>query len=137
MTFETKIGTYDISEENIITFKNGLPGFEQLRKFSVISRQDTEPIKWLVSLEDKDVALPVVDPWIAFKDYSITLNDAVLDEISRPKRENVIVFCVIDLHSPEVTVNLLAPVVINLEKGAGIQIILEGTNYTTRHPVRS
>lgn len=136
MIYETKIGTFDISEENVISFKNGIPGFENLRKFAIISLAEAEPIKWLTSLEDKNVALPIVDPWLIFSDYSVNLNQSVLDELENPKRENVLVFCVISLKT-QVTVNLIAPIVVNLEKGIGLQVILEGTNYTTKHPVKA
>ncbi len=136
MVYETKVGTFDISEENIINFKNGIPGFEDLKKFAVVSLTQTEPIKWLVSLEDKNIGLPIVDPWIVFSDYSINLSQSVLDELGNPKRENILVFCVISLKEP-VTMNLVAPIVINLEKGIGMQIILEGTNYSVREPIKA
>ncbi|HEU24293.1 MAG: flagellar assembly protein FliW [Mesoaciditoga sp.] len=136
MVYETKVGTFDISEENVINFKNGIPGFENLRKFAVISLAETEPIKWLVSLEDKNIALPVVDPWIAFSDYSINLNQSVLDELENPAKEHVLVFCVISLKEP-VTINLIAPIIINLEKGIGMQVILEGTNYSVKEPIKA
>jgi|UniRef100_A0A7V3VTH6 flagellar assembly factor FliW len=136
MIFETKIGSYDIKEESIFKFAEGIPGFENLKRFAVLSRADTEPIKWFVSLEDKNVALPIIDPWLIFKDYSFTLNEEMLKRIENPKRENVLIFCVIDLHRPNVTVNLMAPIVINIEKGIGSQIIVEGTKYTSRHSVK-
>lgn len=135
MMYETKVGNFEISDENIINFDSGIPGFETFKKFSIISLIDTEPVKWLASLEDKNLALPIIDPWIAFKDYTINLSESVLQELENPKKENVIVFCVIAL-KPTVTVNLLAPIVVNLEKGMGIQAILSDTNYTTKHPIR-
>lgn len=135
MIYETKVGIFDISEENIINFNNGIPGFEAFKKFAIISLIETEPVKWLASLEDKNLAMPLIDPWIAFKDYTINLSDSVLKELENPKKENVIVFCVVSL-KPIVTVNLLAPIIVNLEKGIGAQVILSDTDYTTRHPVR-
>ena len=62
MIFKTKLGEMDLSEKEIITFEEGIPGFDHLRKFAIVSVARTEPIKWLVSLEDKDVALPIIDP---------------------------------------------------------------------------
>lgn len=136
MGVKTKLGFIDINEEEIINFKKGIPGFEHLRKFSLVSRPDTEPIKWLVSLEDPDVALPVVDPWIIVEDYSLTLEEEALADLDHPQRDRVLVLAVMDLHSENITINLLSPLVINLDKAIGVQLILDNTPYTTRHPVK-
>ena len=64
MTIQTNVGEITVEEKDIVVFKQGLPGFERLRKFAVIALEDTRPIQWLVSLEDKEVSLPVIDPWM-------------------------------------------------------------------------
>ncbi|WP_456400882.1 flagellar assembly protein FliW [Mesoaciditoga sp.] len=137
MEYKTKLGVLDIDREEIILFKNGMPGFEHLRRFCLVSRADTEPIKWLVSLEDERIALPVVDPWIVISDYSFELNEEILRELENPKKDRVLVLVVMDLHSKDVTVNTLAPIVINLDKGVGEQVILEDERYQVRHPLKS
>ena len=136
MEVKTKLGTFDIDEKEVILFKNGLPGFESLRKFCLISRMDTEPIKWLVSLEDEQVALPVVDPWIVMSDYSIQLDEESLKKLEYPKKDRTLVMVVIDLHSENVSVNMLAPIIINLDKGVGEQVIVEDERYSVRHPLK-
>jgi len=137
LSVKTKLGFIDVDKEEIINFKNGIPGFEHLKKFSLISRPDTEPVKWLVSLEDEDVALPVVDPWIIVENYSLTLSEEALAELDYPKENRVLVLAVVDLHSENVTVNLLAPVIINLDKAIGAQLILDDARYTTRYPIKA
>ncbi len=136
MEVKTKLGTFDIDEKEVILFKNGLPGFESLRKFCLISRMDTEPIKWLVSLEDEQIALPVVDPWIVMSDYSIQLDEESLKKLEYPKKDRTLVMVVIDLHSENVSVNMLAPIIINLDKGVGEQVIVEDERYSVRHPLK-
>ncbi|WP_036225967.1 flagellar assembly protein FliW [Mesoaciditoga lauensis] len=136
MEAKTKLGTFEIDEKEIILFKNGLPGFENLRRFCLISRADTEPIKWLVSLEDERVALPVVDPWIILGDYSFELNKETLGKLENPTKDRTLVMVVIDLHSENVSANMAAPIVINLDKGVGEQIILEDERYSIRHPLK-
>ncbi len=136
MEVKTKLGTFDIDEKEVILFKNGLPGFESLRKFCLISRMDTEPIKWLVSLEDEQIALPVVDPWIVMSNYSIQLDEESLKKLEYPKKDRTLVMVVIDLHSENVSVNMLAPIIINLDKGVGEQVIVEDERYSVRHPLK-
>jgi flagellar assembly factor FliW len=135
MEVKTKLGVLDVDKEEIILFKNGLPGFEELRRFCLISRADTEPIKWLVSIEDEHVALPVVDPWIVKSDYSFELDEESQKKLEYPKKDRAMVVVVIDLHSEKVSVNMIAPIVINLDKGIGEQIILEDERYSVRYPL--
>ncbi len=137
LSIKTRLGLIDVDKEEIINFKDGVPGFEHLKKFSLISRPDTEPVKWLVSLEDADVALPVIDPWLIVENFSFDLNEEALEKLENPKKNRVLVLAVVDLHSENVTVNLLAPVVINLDKAIGVQLILDDTRYTTRYPIKT
>lgn len=135
--YKTKLGILDIEEEEIIEFENGLPGFENLRKFSLISRTDTEPIKWLISLEDGRIALPVIDPWLIVEDYSLNLDNETVKTLENPKADRTLVLAVIDLHSKNVSVNLAAPIIVNLDKAIGVQAIIDDTRYTVKHPLMS
>lgn len=135
MNVRTKLGILDIGDNETINFHFGIPGFENLKKFSMISRADTEPIKWLVSLEDENVALPIVDPWLILPDYAFDLDDEALEFLGKPLKENLLIMSVIDLHSENVSVNLMAPIVVNIEKALGIQFITNDTGYSAKHPV--
>ncbi len=137
MKYKTKLGILDIEEEEIIEFGNGLPGFENLRKFSLISRTDTEPIKWLISLEDEKIALPVIDPWLIVEDYSLNLDNETMRTLRNPKAERTLVLAVIDLHSENISVNLAAPIVVNLDKAIGIQVIIDDARYSVKYPLKS
>ncbi len=134
---KTKLGILEIEEEEIIEFKNGLPGFEDLRKFSLISRADTEPIKWLISLEDEKTALPVIDPWLIVENYSLNLDDETVEKLGNPQAGRILILAVIDLHPENVSVNLAAPIIINLDKATGIQMIMDDTRYSVKHPLKS
>ncbi len=137
MKHKTKLGILEIEEEEIIEFKNGLPGFEDLRKFSLISRADTEPIKWLISLEDEKIALPVIDPWLIVENYSLNLDDETVEKLGNPQAGRILILAVIDLHPENVSVNLAAPIIINLDKATGIQMIMDDTRYSVKHPLKS
>ncbi|ANQ53360.1 flagellar assembly protein FliW [Thermosipho affectus] len=140
MKYKTKLGELDIEEKEVILFENGLPGFEHLRKFSVISLKDTLPIMWLVSLEDENVAFPIMDPWLVYKDYEFEISSEDVKELEIKDRERVAVWVILTIphgNPKETTVNLLAPVVINLENGKGKQIILDVDKYSTKHKLAS
>ena len=139
MIFKTKLGEMDLSEEEIITFEEGIPGFDHLRKFAIVSVARTEPIKWLVSLEDKDVALPIIDPWIVRLDYHVDIPEKDVQDLGIEKNEDVSVWCVVVIPKDkpdDATINLLAPIVVNMKNGKAKQIIMETDEYTIKHRIK-
>ena len=57
-------------QQNIIHFDEGILGFDELREFVIISEEETEPFKWLISMEEPNIGFPIVDPWILLQSYS-------------------------------------------------------------------
>jgi flagellar assembly factor FliW len=134
--YKTRLGEYEINEDEIITFPKGVPGFEELRKFIIISLPETEPIKWLVSIEDESVAFPIIDPWLVLEDYEVDLSNQDLELLQVQDPADIIVWGIVTIpfEKPnEATINLKAPVVINVKKGLGLQVILD--KYELRHPI--
>ncbi len=137
MIYETRLGTLEIQDNEVIEFPEGIPGFEELKKFAIISLQETLPFVWLTSLEDKEVALPLIDPWLIKKDYTFILTEEEQKNLKVKEQSGLVVWSVvtIPLDSPQsATVNLKAPIVVNLKEGIGKQIILE--EYDIKWPLR-
>ena len=138
MHFKTRFGEIEVPENKIITFEEGIPGFENLRRFVIVS-QNTDPIMWLVSLEDENVALPIMNPWIVRVDYDVVIPESVMKSLKIEKKEDVQIWAVVSIPEgkPEnMTINLLAPIVVNTKENLGAQIILEGSEYQLRHSVK-
>ena len=58
-----KFGTIDISDDKIITFDNGIIGFQDYKKYTLIYDADSEEksdsaMMWLQSMEEAAFALP-------------------------------------------------------------------------------
>jgi flagellar assembly factor FliW len=135
---KTKLGEMEIPKDKIVIFNEGIPGFEDLRKFAIVSN-GSDPIMWLVSLEDEKIALPVVDPWLIRIDYTVDIPRDVIEdlEIEDDKDVQIWAILVIPRDKPEdMTINLLAPIVINLKNRRGKQIIMESSEYDIRHFVK-
>ena len=138
MKVRTKLGEMEIPEDKVITFEEGIPGFEHLRKFAIVSN-GSDPIMWLVSLEDDKIAFPVINPWLVRVDYTVDIPKEVLEELDIEKESDAQVWAilVIPREKPEdMTINLLAPIVISLKSNKGKQIIMEDSGYDIRHLVR-
>ncbi len=139
MTIQTNVGEITVEEKDIVVFKQGLPGFERLRKFAVIALEDTRPIQWLVSLEDKEVSLPVIDPWMVRYDYHLDIPKNIVEYLNITKEDKVFIITVIripDSKPDTMTVNLAAPIIINLDNNLALQYIPEKSEYQLRHLVK-
>ena len=132
-----RFGNLIIEKENIITFEQGLLGFEELTQFAIIAVEECLPFEWLISLEDPVVAFPILDPTLLFSDYkpSLTKEDIVLLDIKNEM--DVEMFCIVTLgETPKnVTLNLKGPILINMKNKMGKQIVLTEDFYSLRHPL--
>jgi len=137
MLLNTKrFGDIEISDDRIITFKEGIPGFEHLRSFIVILLDQTKPFFWLQSVEE-DISLPVISPFDVNADYSPMIDDSIFDELGIEKEDDLLVLnvAIIPDDMTKMTVNLVAPILINVAKNLGKQIIIEGGEYQMRYLV--
>ena len=75
-------GEIDIDEEKIITLENGMIGFPDLRKFTLIFDKEKErtpsSIMWFQSMDEPEVAFPVMHPNELKPDYAPSVSDEML-----------------------------------------------------------
>jgi flagellar assembly factor FliW len=122
-----------------IDFPAGLPAFEDRRTFVLIRLPKTEPLLFLQSLDDPDVCFPVLRTLDVDRSYRLYLAKEDLRRLdlptSRQPREGEEIEClaVVALRKGGATANLLAPVIINLRKMRGAQIV-SGEAYSLQHP---
>ncbi|AYO29924.1 flagellar assembly protein FliW [Biomaibacter acetigenes] len=132
-----RFGQLDIDETKIITFINGLLGFEHLKKYIILDHPGSDFLKWLQSIDDLDISLPVVDPTAFFPDYSPRISRDDLDTIGIKNIEDAIVLCIITVPSDiqKATINLKAPVILNPACRLADQMIAENSEYKVKHPL--
>lgn len=138
MNISTKyLGEVQIDEEQIITFPNGILGFENSKKFVLLDIPDNPIFKFLQDINNSYISFLLINPWDFFKDYDVELPDEDLLKIDiDPNAENnMAIFTVVTLGQSfqSSTSNLLAPIVINLNHKKGKQFILNDSIYTTKH----
>ena len=84
MVVNTRIfGKIDIEESKIITFEKGIIGMPDFKKFTLIYDSDKKDsnIRWLQSLDDGTMALPVVDPLIVLDKYEPLVNAELMERL--------------------------------------------------------
>ena len=132
MKLNTKyFGEIDIDDSEIINFEGGMPGFEYLTKFVVIKQEDMI-IDWIQSVEE-DITFPIINPFLANKEYEFKIPDNTIKKLDIEKKEDVQIYTmvVIPENIKEMRTNLQAPVVINNKSKKGKQLILD-----ERYPLR-
>ncbi|MFY0543154.1 flagellar assembly protein FliW [Brevibacillus sp. H7] len=125
-----------VQEMTKLFFEDGIPGFPHLQFFQLQQQEANSPFFLLTSIEDPNVEFGVIDPFSFFPDYEFTLNEQVKESLKITEEAAIAVLNIVTLRSDgEVTVNLKAPLVMNMENRMAKQVILTEENYQVRQPL--
>lgn len=81
MLVETKTkGCVEISNDRLISIPSGLFGFEEYTDFALVD-SEYEPLMWLQSLQEKNLAFLLIDPFLITDDYEAEIDDNELLKI--------------------------------------------------------
>lgn len=133
-----KFGEIDIDEKRIFKFTLPIIGFNELKDFILLDINKDSFFKWLQSIEDPALAFPVVSVFSMNVDYSIDLPDNVIEALKIQSAENLLVMNIASIpqNNPQgTTINLLAPIVFNVEELLAGQVILSGSGYDISFPL--
>lgn len=136
MKIETKfIGDVEVNESRIITFKQGLPAFEEEEEFVIVPFDEGTPFYILQSIKTVDISFLVVDPFAFFNDFKVKIPDPTIEMLEIEKEEDVAIFVILTIQEPfsKTTANLQAPLIINTNKQKGKQLVLPESGYHTKH----
>lgn len=141
MKINTKIfGEIEIADEKIITFENGIIGFPDLKRFTLLHDEEkgtNAGIRFLQSLDEPAFAMPVMDPFVVKEDYAPEVDDELLAKLGNLTEENLLILVTVTIPSDltKMTVNLQGPIIINVEERNASQIIVEGNAYPVKFPI--
>jgi flagellar assembly factor FliW len=131
----TRFGELDLNPSDIITFSEGLFGFENLKKYFVVDPGDSTLILWLQSTEDEKVAFPIIEPKIFKPDYIAKLLPADLNGLELESLNTAKLYSILTIPAnvTEMSANLKAPIVINSSRKIGKQIVLQDSKLSVKH----
>jgi flagellar assembly factor FliW len=138
MKVETsRFGTLDISEEEIVRFPEGLYGFEKETEFTLLPFNPNveSPMEWMQSLKSTHLAFVITDPYLYLPDYKIKLSEEDKKRVELEGDDQFLTRAIVTIpeNYSEMTANLIAPLVINKDKGIAKQFVLTNMDYDTRH----
>lgn len=139
MLISTKcFGQIELDDSKIITFDNGIMGFEDFKEYTILYDIDDEDktavISWLQSIEEPSLALPIINPFVLKEDYNPVLDDEMLEPLGALTQDNLVIFLTLTVPSDltQMTANFKAPFIINADTKKGSQIIAENPDYDVK-----
>ena len=133
----TRFGSLDVNDTNIIKFPQGLSGFPEEKSFVLIAHQTDSPFAFLQSATEPNLTFVMLETLSISKEYEFTLSDQIVEELNLSTDNPPQIFNIVT--TPEkvddMTVNLLAPIVMNAQECTAQQVVLENVSYTTRHRI--
>lgn len=133
-----RFGEVEVEEKRVFDFVMPIIGFNELRKFIIIDTKKDTFFKWLQSVEDPALAFPIVSVFGLDVDYSIDLPDIVVEKMRITNVESILVMNIASIPQNDphgTTINLLAPLVFNVDEQIAGQVILSGSGYDISFPL--
>jgi flagellar assembly factor FliW len=134
----TRFGDILIEEDRVIHFPEGLLGFPDQKAFIIQQHKPGSSFYWLQSVALPYLAFVIINPFLGERDYlkELPSSDLLYFKGIEDGRTLVLALVTIKPESvPPLTMNLVGPVIINLETRTGRQVVLSTTRYTCRHPL--
>lgn len=134
-------GEVDIEDEKILTFDNGIMGFEDMKRWTLIydiEKGSEGPISWFQSLDMAELALPVINPYTVTAVYEPVVEDELLKPLGEFKDEELVTLLTITIPSEDpskTTANFRAPILINPVNRKGIQVIVNNEDYPIKFSI--
>ena len=137
LTIETKkFGTVDVNKNAIFNFVSPIIGFNEHKNYTIIDYKPDSPFKWLQSMEDMDLAFPVTLCSFFNIDYQFDIPDEEAQKLDIQNPDDVFVCNIanIPMSNPQgATINMLAPIVINIKIKIAMQLVLKNTDFEVRY----
>ncbi len=130
-------GEIEVDETQELTFPNGLFGFDNYKKFYILENPES-PFIWLQSSDEHGLAFIMIHPMQFKSDYELKILENDYNDIEiKDKEKELLDFVIVTIPADpsEMTANLQGPVVININKKLGKQVISLKEEYTVKCPV--
>lgn len=136
VTFENaKFGEVTVESTSIVTFPDGVPGFERCKQYGLVSVDEEAPFLRLLSLDEPTVGFVILSPMLLWSDYNPQMGAEDLGGLDVRSPDELEMYCIVTLsESPDqVTANLKGPIAINTRTMTARQLILMDDRYHTKH----
>jgi flagellar assembly factor FliW len=139
ITFDSQaFGRVTVSEDQIITFPSGLPGFPNFRRYALLHDHLKLPFYCLQCVDNPSLAFLVTEPATLVPDYRPKNGANDLKELRVASLDDLQMLVTLTIppgRPGEMTANLMSPLLINPALGLGKQVVVDKPQYSHQHPV--
>jgi flagellar assembly factor FliW len=130
-------GKLEVDLNEVIAFPKGIPGFEAFKRYALFTSEEIQPFQWLICIDEPDLGFVVVPPEAFYPDYNPKLFEADLKELQTDPDDKLALLAIVTLarNPVESTANLQGPLLINLTKKIGKQVVVADDRYSVKHPI--
>lgn len=132
----TRFGPVEIRHDDVIRFPGGLLGLERCRDWVLLGDGRNDALAWLQSVDRPEIALPVVSPRRFVPDFHMRVARSELEGLQLDDVRSAQVLVIVGRQDEGWTLNLKAPLVINLARRVGRQVVTNG-DLPVRYPLTS
>lgn len=134
----TRFGEVDVPENMMFELVSPILGYDKERKFTLIEHKKNSNFKWLQSIERPDLAFVVTMAGFFGIEYVYELPEATQDELNIETADDILTLNIVLIphENPRAsTINLLAPLIFNVNTKKGSQVILNNTKFKVNQPL--
>ena len=124
----TRFGSVEIEAEDVLNFQSGIVGLEDCCEWVLLADAQNDALGWLQSTHRAEVAFAVVSPRRFVPDYQMRVSRSELAPLALANVKDAKVLVIVGKNERAITLNLKAPLVINLEQRLGRQVVTNGDN---------
>jgi len=130
-------GRIEWSEDQVIQFPGGIPGFENARRFIVLSVPEYQPFHWMECVDGLPLRFAIINPLMFRPDYQPKIRKTDLESLRIRDPKDLLLYVIVTLRQPlsESTANLMGPLFINIRERMGKQLLIENDAYSLQEPI--
>jgi flagellar assembly factor FliW len=119
----SRFGDVTFSLDDVFSFPHGLIGLENCRQWILLCDTENAAVGWLQSASQPETAVAVISPRRFLPGYRVRVHRDQLAPLELAADDHAFVLNIVAKNADRLTVNLKAPVIVNLERRLGRQVV--------------
>ena len=131
-----RFGKLTSEPEEVVRVPDGILGFSEHKEYVILEHNPGSPFYWLQSMEDPNLAFVIINPLLVMENYVQNLSATDRKHFEGIGEGRIEVCALVTIRTDPVrqmTVNMMAPLVIDIPSRVGRQVILSTAGYLIRH----